>query len=211
MSEDNTTSVQLDPALLSSTQRSRLFMSVIVPRPVAWVSTVSPDGVSNLAPFSFFGGICSDPPMLYINVSRRQGQLKDTAANILATREFVVHTCSYSQVEAMVQTAGSYPLEVNEFEKVGLTPIPSERVRPPRMAEALVAMECKLVKTLELGEGPASIFIGRVEVFHLREDLLKGSTEGPEVDVEALDPIARLSGSGYARLGKPFEVEWPEI
>lgn len=186
-------------------------MSVIIPRPVAWVSTVSTDDVPNLAPFSFFGGICSDPPMLYINVSRRQGRLKDTAANIMATREFVVHTCNVSQAEAMVQTAGSYPPEIDEFEVVGLTTIPSERVHPPRLAEASVAMECKLEKTLELGEGPASIFIGKVVLFHVKESLLQGTGEGPEVDIEALDPIARLSGSSYAKLGEPFEVPWPEV
>lgn len=212
MSEnDDDCSIQLDPARLSPARLSRLFMSVIVPRPVAWVSSISPEGIPNLAPFSFFGGICSDPPMLYINVGRRQGRLKDTAVNILATREFVVHMCSASQVQHMVQTAGDHPPEINEFQKVGLASIHSHKVSPPRLAKARVAMECKLIETLELGHGPASILIGEVLLFHLDEGVLKGSEDEPEVDIEALDPIARLSGQSFARLSKPFDVEWPKV
>lgn len=188
-----------------------LFTSVLVPRPIGWVSTLSPEGTPNLAPFSFFGGISGEPPMIYISVGRRHGRVKDTAANLALLPHFVVHICNGPLAPQMVQTSAEYPPEVDEIKEAGLTVIPSVNSKVPRVAEAPVAMECELVRTLELGEGPSSIFIGEVTFLHICEEILKEHQGRPKVDIVKLDPLARLGLRGYATMGEYFELPRPTI
>jgi len=186
----------------------KLLMGSIVPRPIAFVSTVSADGIPNLAPFSFFTGITSQPPTVGFAPSRKgsAGDRKDTLANIEATGEFVVNVVTLEIVEPMNATAVDFPPEVNEFTEVGLTPIPSDRVSAPRVAESPINMECKLHQIVPVGvKGPGGGFfvIGEVVAFHVADDLFN---EG-RIDVERLNPVGRLAGKAYTTLGKSFILE----
>jgi flavin reductase (DIM6/NTAB) family NADH-FMN oxidoreductase RutF len=185
----------------------QLMTCVIVPRPIAWVSSMSRDGVLNLAPFSYFNGITSLPPLLSIAVGRRRGVRKDTAHNASSTGEFVVNVVTEPHLDKMVDTSADYGPEVDEFDKVGLTPVDSVRVKPPRVAEAPVQLECKTREIFELSSGIVDLLIGEVVMFHIADEL--------EVDdalnVRGLRPVARLGGSDYAFLGETRSVGRPKV
>jgi len=194
--------MEVDPADLDSKALYRLMISAIVPRPIAWTSTISPGGVLNAAPFSYFQALTSKPPMVMISVgARRGGEAKDTRANIEATREFVVNVVSEEHGGRMVRTSVDYPPDVSEFGETGLTPAASVRVRPPRIAESAVSMECRLDRVLDLGK--SGILIGEVLLFHLRDDVL--APDGT-VDPWKLRPLGRLGGSRYAPLREVVEI-----
>ncbi len=195
--------MQIDPAGLDPRAVYRLMISVIVPRPIAWVSTVSPDGVPNAAPFSYFQALGGKPPMVMIAVGdRRTGEHKDTRRNIEATGEFVVNMVSEDSGPAMVKCSVDHPYEVSEFEEAGLEAIPSERVGPPRIGQSKVSLECKLDRVLEIaGSG---ICIGEVVLFHLTDDLLD---ENGLVDADRLNPLGRLGGSGYSTLRERIAID----
>ncbi|MGD8394607.1 MAG: flavin reductase family protein [Candidatus Eiseniibacteriota bacterium] len=175
----------------------RLMISVIVPRPIAWVSTLGADGVANLAPFSYYGGIGSEPPMLSVAIGSRRGEFKDTARNLRASGEFVVNVVSEALAGRMVATSADEPPGVDEFERYGLTPAPCDAVSASRVAEAPVAMECRVERLIELGRGPTTLAIGEIVRFHVRDALLSAGA----VDPERLRPLARLGGDLYASLG----------
>jgi flavin reductase (DIM6/NTAB) family NADH-FMN oxidoreductase RutF/uncharacterized damage-inducible protein DinB len=186
----------VDPARLAAPDLYKLMISVVVPRPIAWVSTLSPEGVANAAPFSYFQALSSHPPMVMVSVGpRRGGAPKDTRRNIEATREFVVNIVSESSASPMVRTSVDHPPETSEFDIVGLERARSEKVRPPRIAESAVAMECRLDRVLEIGS--SAICIGEVLLFHIREDVL--GADGT-VDPWKLRPLGRLGGADYAPL-----------
>ncbi len=190
----------------------RLMLSLIVPRPIAWVSTLSPDGAPNLAPYSFYTGVSGNPPVVLFSVSPRSARLgggeKDTLRNVRATGEFVVNLVAEPLAEAMNQTSGEYPPGVDEFAQAGLTAAPSVDVRPPRVAEAPAALECRLHQLVPV-EGSGSVMVlGRVVRYHVRADLHR---ESGLVDAAALRPVARLGGSEYAALGEVFSLERPKI
>jgi len=191
--------VEIDPERLDRRAAYKLMISVIVPRPVAFVSSIAADGRSNLAPFSFFNGISSHPPILMIAVGNRKKVPKDTWRNIEATGEFVVNVVVPELVDAMILSSRDFPPEVSEFAESGLTPVPSRVVRPPRIAESPVNLECRLEKLVEV-EGTALI-LGRVVLYHVRDDLF----EGGRVDPRKLRPVARLGDDFYAWLGEVFE------
>jgi len=194
--------MQVDPAGLDAKALYRLMISTIVPRPIAWTSTISPEGVPNAAPFSYFQALTSKPPMVMISVgARRSGEAKDTRRNIEATREFVVNVVSEDEALRMVRTSVDHPPEVSEFREVGLTPAPSVRVKPPRIAESAVALECRLDRVLELGK--SGILIGEVLLFHLRDDVV---LPDGTVDPWKLRPLGRLGGSAYAPLREVVEI-----
>src|SRR5271154_330187 len=133
----------------------RHMIACITPRPIAWVSTISPGGVPNLAPFSFFNGVGANPPaVVFSPVNRRDGSRKDTVINIEANRQFVVNVVSEPMASRMNHTSAELPYEVNEFEVCGLTPLPSVRIQPPRVKEAPVQMECELFEIVRVGHGP---------------------------------------------------------
>ncbi|MFQ5845298.1 MAG: flavin reductase [Planctomycetota bacterium] len=195
--------MQIDPATLSSTDLYRLMISVVVPRPIAWVSSRSRDGTLNAAPFSYFQAVSSKPPVVMIAVGKRSGGvLKDTRRNIEETGEFVVNVVSESSAARMVQTSADYDAAVSEFGEVGLGAAASERVAPPRIEECAVSMECRLDRILEVGG--SSIVLGEVVLFHVAERVLAG--DGATVDPARLRPLGRLGGAGYAPLREVVEI-----
>ncbi len=175
----------------------KLLSSVVVPRPIAWVTTRSEAGVVNLAPFSCFTYVCSRPPMVAMNIERRAGMLKDTARNIRDRKEYVIHIASWPLLEKLHRSGVEHPPEVSEVEVLGLATVPSTRVDPPRLAAAPVALECRWHQTIELGEFANALIIGEVLTFHFHEGLC---VDG-KVRAEDLNPIARLGGPNYAPLG----------
>lgn len=184
-------------------------ISTILPRPIAWVSTISPDGRTNLAPFSFFQGVTANPPtLMFVPVNTRDGTKKDTVRNIELTREFVINLVPFVLAEAMNQSAALLPYGESEFEKFGIAAAPSSRVRPPRVAGAPVAFECTLDRIICIGEGPlaANVIFGRIQVAHLADDAL-GADGHPDPD--KLDLIGRMGGDAYTRTRDRFEMERP--
>src|SRR5436190_10907419 len=156
--------MELDPNLQPPAETYRLMIALITPRPIGWVSTVSPAGVVNLAPFSFFNGVAAHPPTVVFSVvNRRDGSPKDTLINVRATGEFVLSAASYDLREAVNATSEELPYEVSELDHCGLTTAPSLRVRPPRVKEAMAHMECVVHQIVAVGEGPlgAHLVIGR--------------------------------------------------
>jgi flavin reductase (DIM6/NTAB) family NADH-FMN oxidoreductase RutF len=181
----------------------------ILPRPIAWVSTLFPDGRANLAPFSFFQGITSNPPVLmFVPVNNRDGRKKDTLRNIEQVPEFVVNLVSYALAEPMNHSSASLPYGESEFEKFGVAPAPSDRIRPPRVAAAPVAFECALHSIVPIGEGAqaAHVVFGKILVAHIREDVL-GSDGRP--DPGKLDLVGRLGGELYSRTTDRFSLPRP--
>ncbi|MDH3591235.1 MAG: flavin reductase family protein [Planctomycetota bacterium] len=188
--------MQIDPASLDRIATYRLMISTIVPRPIAWVSTLSKDGVANAAPFSYFQALGGKPPMLMIAVGRRRGgDSKDTAQNIADTGEFVVNVVSEDAGAAMVMTSVDYPPETSEFDEVGLEAAPSVIVKTPRIAQCKVAMECKLDRVLDLAG--SAVCVGRIVLFHVADGLMD---ENGTVDPHKLRPLGRLGGSNYLPL-----------
>jgi flavin reductase (DIM6/NTAB) family NADH-FMN oxidoreductase RutF len=197
--------LEIRPETLDRRSRYSLMISVLVPRPIAWISTVSAAGERNLAPFSYFGGIAANPPLMGISIGRRRGAKKDSLSNLEETGEVVVHIPTRALAEKMVLSSGDYPPEIDEFDLTGLTPIPSTIVRPPRIAEAPVAMECRVERILELGDDPEGFVIARVLVLHLHDDILE---EG-RVKQERLQAIGRLGGAEYCTVDRVFAIERP--
>jgi flavin reductase (DIM6/NTAB) family NADH-FMN oxidoreductase RutF len=201
--------MQLDPEALEVRDRYALMIGLIQPRPIAWVSTVSPDGKSNLAPFSFFTGICANPMTLcFAPVNDRHGKKKDTLLNVEATKEFVVNVATEANAEKMNQTSAPYPYGVSEFEKAGVTPLPSTKVKPPRVAESPAAYECELLQIVRLGEGPLSgnLIIGKVVQIHVTDEIYKGG----KISHRDLKTIGRMEGAWYSRTSDAFELPRPE-
>ncbi len=188
------TRLDLDPAELGPALYPWL-NSVVVPRPIAWVSSVSVDGVDNLAPHSFFTIAGIDPAVVcFTSVG-----LKDSLRNILATREFVVSVCTAQLVEQVNLTGTDYPPDVSEFDAVGVTREPSLRVTPPRVAESPVAMECRLLDTMSFGD--CTVVFG--QVLHLAVDEAVLRDGRPAIDLIA--PIARLGADEWAGIGELSE------
>jgi flavin reductase (DIM6/NTAB) family NADH-FMN oxidoreductase RutF len=199
----------LDLSTLSPGRAYRFLISTIVPRPIAFVSTVSSAGARNVAPFSYFMGVGSNPPTLALSILARQGRLKDTARNILNTGEFVVNIVTEEILGQVNAASGDYAASVDEFAVTGLTPVASERVRPPRVAESPVSLECRLYRALEIGEPPLDtrLIVGEVLVAHVRDDLW---AEGM-VRADGLRPVARLGANLYTTLGTILAFDRPSV
>jgi flavin reductase (DIM6/NTAB) family NADH-FMN oxidoreductase RutF len=184
-----------------------LVTSTVIPRPIGWASSVDKHGARNLAPFSFFNAVSGDPPIMMISVGRREGRAKDTLANIVESGEFVLNIVSETVAQQMNLTSGNYAPGVDEFGLSGLTPIPSVKVKAPRVAEASVTMECMLTQTLPLPRSEYTVVLGEVVYFHIADSILDGRGR---VDPLKLAPIARLGGSSwYTTLGRLFEMKRP--
>lgn len=184
--------------------------STILPRPIAWVSTVSPEGKTNLAPFSFFQGITANPPtLMFVPVNNREGQPKDTLRNIEATREFVVNVVPFAMAEPMNACAALLPYGESEFEAFGIEAAPSTRVRPPRVAGSPAAFECVLHSVVRIGEGAgaANVVFGRILGMHVADAVL-GADGLP--DAGKLDLVGRLGGEDYARTHERFALKRPD-
>lgn len=199
---------EIDPAAVSPADLYALMTGCVVPRPIAFVSSLSVSGVPNLAPFSFFNAGGANPPSLvFAPVTSGAGRDKDTLHNVRATREYVVHIAPWNLREMMNQASADYPPEVDEFEMAGFTKAPSVRVKPWRAAECPIAMECRLFQIVKHGEGPfgAHYVIGEVVLFHVAESLLNGL----RVDSASIDAIARLGGPNYTRVTKESVFSMP--
>jgi flavin reductase (DIM6/NTAB) family NADH-FMN oxidoreductase RutF len=198
-----------DPGNHSAGDIYKLMIGAIVPRPIALVSSVDEKNVRNLAPFSYFTACSSNPPVVVFCPILRPipPRAKDTLRNILATREFVVNIVSEDFAQGMNATAAQVPPEVDEFELSGLTPIASELIKPPRVAESHVHMECRLMQTVQVSDKPGggTLVLGEVVRFHVREDLI----EDFRIDPDKLRAIGRMAGSTYARTTDRFELERP--
>lgn len=195
----------VDAADLSARKAFGLLKAAVVPRPVAWTSTISPGGIPNLAPFSFFTVVSSSPPMVLLSVEYQpDGRLKDSAANIEATREFVVNIAPAAMAEAVDLTSTEVDPVVDEFVLAGVTPAPCRRVRPPRIAESPISLECRLHTTVQPGSD--RLIIGEVVAFHLDTSVLDPAGR---VDTALLDPVARTAAD-FARL-QPLTANHQEI
>jgi flavin reductase (DIM6/NTAB) family NADH-FMN oxidoreductase RutF len=200
--------VIIDPSTIAPINTYKLLVGVVVPRPIAFVSTLSPEGVPNLAPFSFFTVASANPPVLCFTASYREPR-KDTLVNIRATKEFVVNIVSEEFAAKMNVTSGEYAYGVDEFAMSGLTAAPSDEVRPPRVKESHVNMECKLLQTIEVSNQPlgGTLILGQVVRFHIDDAIL----EEFRVDPDALAAVGRMAGNTYIRTRDRFDLIRPQI
>lgn len=194
-----------DPRAHPKSEVYRFLISAVVPRPIAWVSSIGAEGSVNLAPFSYFNAIASEPPLITIAIDDRAGDAKDTLRNIREVQEFVVNIVSEPLLDAMVQTSGEWPRGTGEFGIAGVTPAASERVKPPYVAESPLQLECVLHREIPLGN--SFLVVGEVVLGRVRDDVL---TEG-RVDPEKLAPIGRLGGEFYAPLGSILRRRRPRV
>jgi flavin reductase (DIM6/NTAB) family NADH-FMN oxidoreductase RutF len=204
----------IDPAALPARQVYKIMTGIIVPRPVALVSTVDRSGVANLAPFSFFCGVGSAPPTLLFCPALHGGssadpsRRKDTLRNVEETGEFVVNVVSDAIAEAANVTAATVPPEVDEFQLSGLTPMPSDVVRPSRVAESPAHMECRLLQVVYTGRQPGAgvVVLGEIVRFHVRAALV----DEFRVDPAGLDAVGRMAGNTWVRTRERIELIRPE-
>lgn len=202
---------ELDVSKLSIADAYKLLIGTIVPRPIAWVSTQSKNGQKNLAPFSFFNGICSNPPsLLFCPVNHPDGHEKDTLRNIRETKQFVVNIASENVVAQMNQTSANYPAEISEFEQAGLTPAASRLLNVPRVLEAPASFECELIQIIAVGPGGTGsghVVIGKIVFAHFAEGVYRDG----KVMIDQLKPVARLGGLAYCPVRDIFELPRPRI
>ena len=200
--------ISISPKENSERDNYKLLIGSIIPRPITFVTTQSETGIVNGAPFSYFNIVSSNPPMVSLAIQRPTDQLKDTARNIYATQEFVVHVVDDKNVAKINETAASLPPSESEIEKAQLTLVPSTEISVPGVKEAKVRMECRLVQAIPLGgEGPGSdLFIGEVIQFHVDEDIY----EKGRIDPIGLAAVSRLAGTNYAKIGEIFSIERPK-
>jgi flavin reductase (DIM6/NTAB) family NADH-FMN oxidoreductase RutF len=200
--------VIIDPAATAPTNIYKLLIGAVVPRPIAFVSTVSPEGVANLAPFSFFTVASANPPVLCFTASYREPR-KDTLVNVRATGEFVVNIVSEEIAERMNVCSGEYAYGVDEFELACLTAIPSDLVRPPRVKESHVNMECKLLQTIEVSNQRlgGTLILGEVVRFHIDDEIV----EDFRIDAGKLAAVGRMAGNTYARTTDRFDMVRPDV
>lgn len=203
--------MQYDTAGMKTRDIYRIMVNLIAPRPIAWVSTQSDTGQSNLAPFSFFNGVGSNPPcLMFAPANRADGSKKDTLRNIESNGEFVVNLVSYSQAKAMNQTAAEYASDISEFEKCHIAAEQSSHVKPLRVADSVASFECDLIQAIELGSGPggANLVVGRIIAIHVKDEVI--DAEG-HLQSEQFDLIGRLGGTEYTRVADRFSLERPKL
>jgi flavin reductase (DIM6/NTAB) family NADH-FMN oxidoreductase RutF len=200
----------LDPLEMQPREVYSTLIRAISPRPIAWVSTISRDGVPNLAPFSFFNGVSSSPPsVVFSPVNHPDGRKKDTVVNIESNRQFVINMVPFSLAEQMSQTSAEYAHGVSEFESAGVTSVASQRVAPPRVAQAPIQVECELIQIVTVGEGPlsANLVIGKILLMHVDDEVC---TDG-KIDPQKADLIGRMGGADYCRTTDRFTVPRPKL
>ncbi len=196
----------MDPSTTSSSRLYYAMIACIAPRPIAWVSTISGKGVTNLAPFSFFNGVASEPPtLLFCPGFKDDGTPKDTLRNIEETREFVVNVVPYSLAQAMNATSASLDHGISEFETCGIESAPGMKVRPPRVAKSPVHFECKLYDLIRVGSG--NIVIGEILLIDIDDSVLDAKGKP---DPEKLDLIGRMGGATYSRTTGRFDLRRPD-
>ncbi len=199
--------MQIAAADLAPREAYLLMTACVIPRPIAWVATVDAEGRPNLAPFSYFGGVTSSPPTVMVSIGRRHGEQKDTAANLVATREAVIHIAHRPLAEAMVATSADLPPGDNEMTFAGLAAEASVDVDAPRVAEAAIAMEARVTAHHEIGAGPVDMFLLEIVRFHLAEEFLVDGRPDPG----RLAAVGRLGGTAYCDTAGVFDVARPSI
>ena len=195
----------IDPRELSPADLYRFLITAVLPRPIAFVSTRSAEGGTNVAPFSFFNAITSDPPIVMISINDRAEDPKDTLRNIRETNEFVVNVVDRALLEPMVRAAGEWPRGVSEFEVAGLTPVPSVRIAAPGVRESRIRRECRLYRELEIGK--SVVVFGEVMYGWVDDALL---TDG-RIDPVKLAPVGRLGGEAYSLTTDVVKVPRPRV
>lgn len=193
--------MQIDPSLIAPPDNYKILTNLVVPRPIAWVSTIGETGIVNLAPFSFFNAVGSNPLFVVVSIGNRSdGSAKDTARNILASGEFVVNLVTEDLLEAMNISAVDFPADESELSPAKVHAAPSVQIAAPRLAEAQASLECKLHQTVLLGEN--TLVIGEVVMFHVQDQLV-----GPRFHINGFEPIGRMgSPSTYCRTTDRFEL-----
>lgn len=188
--------MEIDLTTHDATDGYRVITSLIVPRPIGWISTRHPDGTVNLAPYSYFNAVCSTPPVLMFSAGSSAGNLKDTPRNATASEEFVMNLATEETIQEMDKTSAKLPDDESEFEHAGLTPVESTTVRPPRVAEAAANLECKLYETLTIYTN--TVVFGEVTYIHIDNSLI---TNG-DVDATKVNAIGRLGGPYYTKIDR---------
>jgi flavin reductase (DIM6/NTAB) family NADH-FMN oxidoreductase RutF len=208
--------VEFDPQAIDSAAMYKLLIGSVVPRPIAWVSSVDAEGVRNLAPFSYFMAITHDPPTVAFSSGPRGAEIgggvrgkKDTLHNVEATREFVVNVVDDALAEAMNVTSGDYAADVDEFAKAGLAAAPSAKVKAPRVAAAPVSMECRLARIIPVGNLPHHLIMGEIVHMHVRDDVFDPATG--RLDMRRLKPVGRLAGHLYTHVHDISEMKRPAV
>lgn len=192
---------------MAAIDRYKLITGLVVPRPIAFVSTMSEDGVANAAPFSFFNAFGASPPVVVLGINSRPTGAKDSYKNIVATGEFVINIATAAIAEQVNAASGDYACGVDEFDRTGLSQAPSKIVKPPRIAESPANLECRLLQALPLKGGPSALLIGEIVLIHVRDELLDGS----KVDQNRLDAIGRMGGPVYSYTRDTFAMERPVV
>jgi len=202
--------MEISPESRSIQDIYKILIGTVLPRPIAWVSTIDTSGNLNLAPFSFFTVASVNPPILCFSPLLKENSIeKDTLLNIKQTREFVVNIVSHSLAQPMNRTSAPYPSRVNEFEAAGVSARQSTFVKPPCVADSLVNFECKLHQIIPLGSEPmaGNLVLGKVCNIHIHPDIVRNG----EVDGETLDAVGRLWGNMYTTIRDCFEMERPAL
>ncbi|MBB3113587.1 flavin reductase (DIM6/NTAB) family NADH-FMN oxidoreductase RutF [Paenibacillus phyllosphaerae] len=201
--------ITLDPAVQSAHDTYKLLIGSVVPRPIALVTTLSQEGVLNAAPFSFFNIVSNQPPVLSVAVQRKNGEQKDTARHAAARGELVIHIVDEDNVSLANETAANLPSDVSEVALAGLTPVASESIAVPGIAEAKVRMECVIEQIVPVGETDgkiaADLILARVVRFHVDERVY----EKGRILANQLKPVSRMAGNDYSRLGGTFSIDRP--
>jgi len=201
--------MQFDPQEIDAKATYKLLTGAVIPRPIGWISSISETGVLNLAPFSYFNAVGEDPPHVMFSTTRTGDINKDTLNNILANNQFAVNMVTEDLVEKMNTTSKPIPAEESEFELAGLTPIASVKIKPPRVKECKITMECEMVHHYFLEDhknGGACVIIGRVVMFHVDESVM---LDDFKINLETYRPVARLAGANYSKIGEIFSIKRP--
>lgn len=199
----------IEPEKLHIRDMYQHLIRIVTPRPIAWVSTVSDEGVHNLAPYSFFNGVTANPPsVVFSPVNRRDGSKKDTVINIEQNRQFVVNIVNRELAEVMNQTSAEYDSEVDEFEITGIAYEASSKVAPRRVKESPIQLECELIQIVPVGEGPlaSNLVIGKILLAHVSDSVL--DSDG-QIDPQKVDSVGRMGGIAYSTTRDRFELDRP--
>ncbi|MBI4186171.1 MAG: flavin reductase family protein [Chloroflexi bacterium] len=201
--------MKFDMANLDRNQIHDLLLSGMAPLPVVLVSTVGKNGSYNAAPYSLVFPVCYKPPIICVSCGLRKGQKKDTARNIESAKDFVLNIMDETHLKPTVQASADYPADVDEMKEVGLTAVPCDRVKSPRVAEAQVSLECKLVQRMELGKGDAfrNIYFGEVLLAHIKDELWAGH----KVEPSKLKSVGYVGNETYCRLREFFTEKASEL
>ena len=190
--------MKIEASRLDAIQAYKLLSGIVVPRPVAWITTKTSPTVVNLAPFSCFTFVSSNPPMVGFNIGEKASGLKDTAANVAANREYVVNIADETMIEKVHNSSAEFPSDRSETEVLGLATVPSDHIDCPRLRDVPISLECRFDSATQFGRGRSQFIVGEIVCFHIRDDLYNDG----KIHTANLRPICRIAGPNYAILGE---------